>query len=109
MLQAKVQLHVSGFRIGQQASPRCVFHPPLAAVVDGKEPPVRHVAALEAAHVEVVKAEDYAGKDIVGCHGPVAGHVAKLPDGAAVALRQQARPLVLEECRFHLRYAPVVG
>ena len=89
VLLAEVQLHIPRRRVGQAVIPRGVLHPPLPAVVDGQQPPVRHVAALKVLHVEVVEAQHHAGEDLVGGHGPLPGLVAKLPDRAAAALRQQ--------------------
>ena len=52
-----------------------------------------------ALHVEVVEAQQHPGEHLVGRHGAVAGVVAELPDGAAVALGQEHGPLVFKHRR----------
>lgn len=106
VLHAQVQLHISSLGVGQPVICRHVFHPSLAAVVDGKDAAVRDIAALKAAHVEVVEAEHHAGKHLVDGHGAVSGLVAELPDGAAVALRQQYGSLLFKLHRSHFAPPP---
>ena len=89
-------LHIPRRRVGDQVVARGVLHAPLAAVVDGEHPPVGHKIALVALHVKVVERGHHARKDLIGGHRAVAGLVSKLPDRAAVALRQQNSALMLQ-------------
>ena len=100
----QIQLHIPRRRVSHPVVIRCVFHASLAAMVDGQQAAVRHIAALVMLHVEIIEAEHRARKDFVGGHRAVAGFVAKLPDRTAVALRQQRRALILKlfcaDCRL---------
>ena len=112
VLLAQIELHIPRRRVGDQVVARGVIHAPLAAVVDleaawrvraplaaavdGEHPPVGHKIALVALHVKVVEREHHARKDLIGGHRAVAGLVSKLPDRAAVALRQQNSALMFK-------------
>lgn len=96
VLLAQIELHTPRRRVGDQVVARGVIHAPLAAVVDGEHPPVGHKIALVALHVKVVEREHHARKDLIGGHRAVAGLVSKLPDRAAITLRQQNGALMLQ-------------
>ena len=96
MLLPEIKLHVARGRVAYHAVPGVKFHPPLTAVVNGENAPVRDVRALVALHVEVVEAEHNARKYLVSRHRAVPGLVAELPHGAAAALCQQYRALIFK-------------
>lgn len=96
VLLAQIELHIPRRRVGDQVVARGVIHVSLATVVDGEHPPFGHKIALVALHVKVVEREHHAREDLVGRHRTVAGLVSKLPDRAAVALRQQNSALMLQ-------------
>ena len=65
-------------------------------MVNGKDPVIRHKAAVVVFHMKIIKTEHNARTYIVCGHGSVAGIVAELPHGAAIALRKQDRSFLLK-------------
>ena len=80
MVPPSVKLHVACRRIADHTVPCIIFHPALAAVVDGEDLPVRYKAAVIVLHMKIIEAEHYAGKYRIDSHGPFTGLIVKLPD-----------------------------